>query len=64
MTGENAVRLRRVNGGCVADVRVRLVNVVVPERNENAAASLLSMSNNGAEAWESDRTAMVVPAAG
>lgn len=48
--GRNTVRLNGVNGGCDAKVRVRHGNVVVPERHENTAASLLSMSNNGAEA--------------
>lgn len=40
-----AARLRRVSRNCVAKVRVRLGNVVVPEGNEATATLLLLMSN-------------------
>ncbi len=33
----NAVRLRRVSRNCIANLRVRPGNVVVPERHETAA---------------------------
>ena len=48
MIRRNDVRLCRVNGGWVVGKSVRPDDAVLPERDENAAMSLLRL-NNGAE---------------
>ena len=63
-TVRNAVQPRRVSRNCIANVRVRSGNFVVPERNEHAAVSLLSLSSNGAaDVGKRPGTAKPVPVA-